>query len=421
MVGGGTAIAFAGGPHRPRLLLVAAWLLSRAALLAALVAGTTMVLGDVVLYQVWVRGMTSGHGLPVHDERWQYPPGAAVVLLIAGLAPRYMWGLVGVVLVADAAVFFALLLRGQSPLGAAVWVVGPSLLGPLTYARFDVVPTAFAVCGLLWGRRPVLAGAALAIGGWVKVWPVLLLGALRDRRAVPGALLGAAVASIAVVLALAATGQLGAATAFLAFQQARGLQVESVAATPFMVARAFGIGPPPVYQYGAMEVVTAGRDVAVAVCTAGEALVLVLFAAAALRAWRRPPPAAGSQPAGPPTAGPASADRALALVLGLMVTSRVLSPQYLLWALGLAATAVAMGSRRQRTTAGLLLVAAAASHLVYPVLYGGVLSGRPLPTGVLVARNLLLIAATMSAVREARVHAAKVARPSPAEDALVTS
>jgi len=351
MVGGGTAIAFAGGPHRPRLLLVAAWLLSRAALLAALVAGTTMVLGDVVLYQVWVRGMTSGHGLPVHDERWQYPPGAAVVLLIAGLAPRYMWGLVGVVLVADAAVFFALLLRGQSPLGAAVWVVGPSLLGPLTYARFDVVPTAFAVCGLLWGRRPVLAGAALAIGGWVKVWPVLLLGALRDRRAVPGALLGAAVASIAVVLALAATGQLGAATAFLAFQQARGLQVESVAATPFMVARAFGIGPPPVYQYGAMEVVTAGRDVAVAVCTAGEALVLVLFAAAALRAWRRPPPAAGPQAAGPPTAGQAGADRALALVLGLMVTSRVLSPQYLLWALGLAATAVAMGSRRQRTTA----------------------------------------------------------------------
>jgi len=421
MVGGGTAIAFAGGPHRPRLLLVAAWLLSRAALLAALVAGTTMVLGDVVLYQVWVRGMTSGHGLPVHDERWQYPPGAAVVLLIAGLAPRYMWGLVGVVLVADAAVFFALLLRGQSPLGAAVWVVGPSLLGPLTYARFDVVPTAFAVCGLLWGRRPVLAGAALAIGGWVKVWPVLLLGALRDRRAVPGALLGAAVASIAVVLALAATGQLGAATAFLAFQQARGLQVESVAATPFMVARAFGIGPPPVYQYGAMEVVTAGRDVAVAVCTAGEALVLVLFAAAALRAWRRPPPAAGSQPAGPPTAGPASADRALALVLGLMVTSRVLSPQYLLWALGLAATAVAMGSRRQWTTAVLLLVAAAASHLVYPVLYGGVLSGRPLPTGVLVARNLLLIAATVSAVCGARVHAAKVARPSPAEDALVTS
>src|SRR5450756_1253531 len=161
MVGGGTAIAFAGGSRRPRLLLVAAWLLSRAALLVALVAGTTMVLGDVVLYQGWVRGMTSGHGLPVHDERWQYPPGAAVVLLIAGLEPRYMWGLVGVVFVADAAVFFALL-RGQSPLGAAVWVVGPSLLGPLTYARFDVVPTAFAVCGLLWGRRPVLAGAALA-------------------------------------------------------------------------------------------------------------------------------------------------------------------------------------------------------------------------------------------------------------------
>jgi len=420
MVGGGTAIAFAGGPRRPRLLLLAAWLLSRAALLVALVAGTTMVLGDVVLYQGWVRGMTSGHGLPVHDERWQYPPGAAVVLLIAGLEPRYMWGLVGVVFVADAAVFFALL-RGQSPLGAAVWVVGPSLLGPLTYARFDVVPTAFAVCGLLWGRRPVLAGAALAIGGWVKVWPVLLLGALRDRRAVPGALLGAAVASIAVVLALAATGQLGAATAFLAFQQARGLQVESVAATPFMVARAFGIGPPPVYQYGAMEVATAGRDVAVAVCTAGEAMVLVFFAAAALRAWRRPPPAAGPQAAGPPTAGQAGADRALALVLGLMVTSRVLSPQYLLWALGLAATAVAMGSRRQWTTAVLLLVAAAASHLVYPVLYSGVLSGRPLPTGVLVVRNLLLIAATVSAVRGARVHAAKVARPSPAEDVLVTA
>src|SRR5664280_1160976 len=50
-----------------------------------------------------------------------------------------------------------------------------------------------------------------------------------------------------------------------------------------------------------------------------------------------------------------------------------------------------------------------------------VASGPPLPTGVLVARNLLLIAATVSAVCGARVHAAKVARPAAAGDVLVTA
>src|SRR5262245_11719481 len=40
------------------------------------------VLGDVRLYRSWGYTLTHGGGLPSADPRWQYPPGAAVVLAV---------------------------------------------------------------------------------------------------------------------------------------------------------------------------------------------------------------------------------------------------------------------------------------------------------------------------------------------------
>lgn len=90
-------------------------------------------------------------------------------------------------LLCDAAVCALLVYAGQRPgkslRGAWVWVIGVALLGPTSYARYDVMVAAVAVAGLLAGaRQPRTMGALAGFGALLKGWPVLLLvGAPRGR------------------------------------------------------------------------------------------------------------------------------------------------------------------------------------------------------------------------------------------------
>jgi dolichol-phosphate mannosyltransferase len=96
---------------------------------------------------------------------------------------------------------------------------------------------------------------------------------------------------------------------------------------------------------------------------------------------------------------------AVAAVLAVVVTSKVLSPQYLLWVLPVAAaawTAVpeAYAAPARRWTAG-LLVATAATQVVFPLLYGTLVRGDQGALVValtLAVRNALLVALLVAAV-----------------------
>jgi hypothetical protein len=94
---------------------------------------------------------------------------------------------------------------------------------------------------------------------------------------------------------------------------------------------------------------------------------------------------------------------ALAAVTAFMVTSKVLSPQYLLWLLPLAAAGTALtASPALRTWTAVLLVATAATHVVFPLLYEHLwvrdqLSG--LSVLVLMVRNGLLVWLGLRAAR----------------------
>jgi hypothetical protein len=89
-----------------------------------------------------------------------------------------------------------------------------------------------------------------------------------------------------------------------------------------------------------------------------------------------------------------AADAPLAATLLFLITSPVLSAQYILWALGLAAVCLAAGQTTQRPVAVALLAVAGITQIVFPGQWPHLLSGSALITSVLVLRNVLLVAAT---------------------------
>ncbi len=132
--------------------------------------------------------------------------------------------------------------------------------------RFDVVPTLFAVVAVLLVARPLASGAAAALGLTVKVWPALMLFVL-PRRSLPRGL--AAFAVTAAVVMLAFTLLFDDSLSFLANQQARGLQVESVGALPYEIASLLGGEVAFGLKYGSIQVLMGGAE------TVGLALTVV--------------------------------------------------------------------------------------------------------------------------------------------------
>ncbi|WP_106410151.1 glycosyltransferase 87 family protein [Pseudofrankia sp. EUN1h] len=420
------------------------WAASRAVLLTLVFAGRVLgaqqgVLGDVRLYAGWGEAFVHSHGLPVADETWQYPPGAVLVFAVPALVHAvvglsYRVGFPLFMVAIDAAVTAALARAGGRPglpgPGARIWLVGTLLLGPVTLARFDLVPAACVVAGLLalGAGRPGRTGFAAMVGTLVKAWPAFLLVAVGrpSARALARMAVGAAVAVAAVGLALVAAGAGGDLLGFLGAQRARGLQLEAVPATVLVVIRMFGAGETARYSYGSLQFGDSTARTVATVCTVVE---LVVVAAVVVRWWLLPArtPAAAGAARAPADASAGWAvivcDRLLALLLVVLVTSRVLSPQYLLWVLAVAVTGVALAAGtgsdaragagadpatsevgrdargRRRTCLVMLLAVVAISQLVYPWRYNDVIQGRVVMSLVLVGRNALLLVATWHAVR----------------------
>ncbi|MEU7069720.1 glycosyltransferase 87 family protein [Streptomyces narbonensis] len=390
-----TSATFVTVGRGPTLALAAVWLLTRVGMLLLLLRddlGIGGVAREVELYRHWYGQFASGT-FPPGDVTWQYPPGAGLVIMAPGLLPSltYFQAFVVLALLADAAITFALARADSEHLthGAWYWVCGLPLLLHLPLARYDVHTTALAVLALLavnarsTGTHQ-LGGALAGIGAMVKVWPALtLIGTPRGRttREAWTAAVTAAVALVAT-LALFFSGSFG----FLRMQGNRGIQVESLGGTALALARAAGIWPGRVeFRYGSFEYVGPYAS------SLGHlALLLTVTVLGWLLLWRVR--ARRWTPATP-------LDAAFAAVLLFTVTSRVISPQYMVWLLGLAA--VCLTSRRtvMRPAALLLLPAAALSSLAYPVLYAEVLEGAPSGLAVMVVRNALLLAAALLAAR----------------------
>jgi hypothetical protein len=384
-----------GGVARSAWVYWPLWCATRALVVAMAVGPLRISAMDVtsdvsVIYRGWFEVLRSGT-FPMDDVTWQYPPAAAVVIILPGalaaaLGCSYLTGFLALVAAFDAAAAWLLrrASRGRRAAGAWYWLIGVPLLGPTVYARYDLVVTAVAVAALLLSvRRPAVGGALAGLGAMLKVWPVLtVLGLPRGRR-----FRDAVVACAASVLALGFCFAVAAhgAYAFLGFQENRGVEVESLGGIVFQIARAFGWPGSVSMNYGSLEFLGPGVGV---VAKASVALTAAAFGWLLLWRWR-----ARRWSAATPF------DAALVALLLFTATSRVISPQYLVWLLGLAAVCLLMPGSSQRPVAWLLLPAAALTTVEFPVLFGDVVSGHPLGVVVLTVRNALLAVATLWGAR----------------------
>jgi hypothetical protein len=350
---------------------------------------------DANSYEAWSNILATQHTMPV-EESWQYPPGAGFLMLIPRLGGGdFRPSFVAMMLIIDLiglALIALLAKREHRDTGVWIWLLAMPLIGVLPILRFDLVPTVIAIAALIViHRRPTWFGLLAGIGAMVKVWPAFVLFGEWDRKRLLRSVIAAA-AAVAAVFAIAAI-LFGSQTGFLTNQGDRGLQIESVAATPWQLRYVInGTSVPTAQRFGTNEV---DSDLGSAVGKALDVVALAVLLAAAVWWWMRDRAIRrGRRDLADEVL---SRDFVFTVVLLFVVTSRVLSPQFMVWLVGLSAVVLTAGRSRLRRPAWILVAAVALT---------GVLSPENL-----VIRNLALLFATLdAAVIMARV---VIDRPSP--------
>ncbi|HEY3867004.1 MAG TPA: glycosyltransferase family 87 protein [Actinocrinis sp.] len=419
---------------RPRLLSAAlpaaGWAWTRAVLFMFLYqvlpyASHSDVISDVRIYNDWSQVFGHGH-YPIGDVDWQYPPAAAVVITLPRIARMltgvsYYTAFYALMFLADFLTFLMVVYsawrtaerRGEPRadyVGSWVYVVAIFMIGPIVFGRFDVAVTLFAVAGLVLAGRNTTAtwrwrGLAVGVGAALKIWPAALLVGLPKRRDGRLAMLWAVVGAAVPTLLLAAL--LPGAFSFLNGQGGRGLEIESIPATPFMIARMFGYHAQILDIYGSWQIVGTGTgfvaDACIAATVAGFAWLLW---------WRR----RASLVPGRWSTG-LYYDAALVAVMIAIATSRVLSPQYLVWIVALIALCLNLKPLGREGTSltgpcWLMLAAVSVTQLDFPLTFSRIIHHNDIATWFLAARNTVLLAAAVWAA--VRLWRAVVPAPVPA-------
>lgn len=320
-------------------------------------------------------------GRAYRDHEVEYPPVLAVVIEAIGHAPGDGSG----GLARRVAVLGLVLDLGTAGvLGAAFGrrvaerylLLGTPIVGVgLAYARLDLVPVFFAALGLAFMRRQryAAAGAAWVLGAFAKLWPAALLPALIVARRWRAAAISAALAAAGGAWWITYAGGTAGLRQVLTMRGARGWQVESLpgslwmlvtSATPRFEAGAWRVGDAPGWIKGA--------------------LVVASVASIALM-WRRAAAARDSD----------NIRTALSAVRILLLAAPLLSTQFLLWLLPMAAIVSDSDQRLRR-----MMLASTTVTAVLFIAMDRVLAGQVLFELLAVARNALLVALLVACVRK---------------------
>ena len=419
----------------PRSRIIAAWALVQAVIVGLLIFWP-FANGDPVYYfenSVDEQPHPSHGALPLSE----YPDAGLwlvrAIILISGKNPQVFLTLFSGVLIALSTAFFFYLLR-HSHRAALFWTAFTAAAGPITYSRLDLIPgllVALAAAALF--SHPKVASALLGFAAMSKLWPAALAAGLVDKwnRAATWSRLATFVGTLVVVgaITVVASGW-DRLVSPLTYQDVRGLQIESILATPLMVAATvfpgvWHINKAPSKSYevfgpGVEQFLTASTFVMACTVLFGVGWALWHFLD---DAW----------------SPRSTAPFLLTMVLLLIVSNKVFSPQYVVWFGPLLAVMIAKlrgdgkdpQADRADTSGAILLdkldalldrlaalsvLAAALTTVVFPLTYNLLFEGPHwLAALALAARNILIVYITYLALRLA-IHEGLRARASKQRD-----
>jgi len=337
--------------------------------------------------------------VPYRDFPVEYPPLALIPLVLprflAGggdAAYEILFGLLSLVFTVAVASGLAWLAdrgwsatsRNQTLLAFVCLVLAAA---PQVFWRFDIFPALLTVIALVAvaSRRPGWAGFALALGAAAKLYPAFLVPVLvayylfgRSRRGAAMTIFGFGAVGVAVgVLLILVAGR--DAFTFLSYQEDRGIEIESVLGGIILLAHnLFGTDAAVTFGFGSFQVEsslerTLALPNAIGVLALGTILAVGLYVSfnSDSRAFGAVRPRT-------------LVTYLLAALLLVMLANKVLSPQYLAWLLP-------FGALLPWRQSLLLVVVAALTTVVYPLVFDALREAHPTAVAVLNVRNALLL------------------------------
>lgn len=374
-------------------------------------------------------------GKPTHPSHGalplsEYPdaglwPVRAIIQLSGDHAYVFLTLFSGFLIALSTAFFFYLLNRSHR--AALFWTAFTAAAGPIVYSRLDLIPGLLvAATAAALFTHPKLASALLGFAAMSKLWPAALAAGLVDKwnRSATWVRLATFGGTLVVVGAITAlTSGWDRLVSPLTYQDVRGLQIESILATPLIVAAAFFPGHWHIDKAPSksFEIFGPGVDQLVTASTVLMACTMLFGLGWAL--WH--------------FLGDAWSPRSTALflltmVLLLIVSNKVFSPQYVAWFGPLLAVLVAKqpeepGASAQAGTSSeadalrkltwLSVLVAALTTAVFPFTYNLLFEGPHwFAALVLTARNILMVYITYLALK-ATIHAGLKSRAAKKQEA----
>jgi hypothetical protein len=373
--------------------------------------------GDVNTYLKWAQDSLYYGQIP-HDTEWQYPPLLAPILVFPewlshtfGL--HYLTGFTAMTFLADCVITAMLLwtaARRDTWSGPWYWILGVPLLGPIVYGRYDVFPALCVIVALaLLGRglpmimedgtkgrqlnnRRWVAGILIGFGTAIKIWPGLaIFGLPRSKRGWQAiATVAASIVGTIATLSFFFSGTLS----FVKNQGGRGIEIESIWGIPFVLGKRLHLDHVVTNQvvYGSYQIVPDGHGLISYLVTAtyyvSRLSMVAGFALMVYWWWRKQ-----WRPA-------IMADATFVATLVMIVTSVVISPQYLIWLLAVAGFCLLYKDTTQRRSSMLVLICLPLTQYEFPIAFQSLLHAHIAVTLVVCLRNLLLVLATYVGYRD---------------------
>jgi hypothetical protein len=344
--------------------------------------------------------------VPYRDFNFEYPPLALLFFILPRLvAPTYplyaaiyqvevlVFVLVGLF------VFYKIALRmGTAPWKMlSIYTVCILAVGPIAAQQYDIFPAILSLMAIyyFWTGKHKLSWGLLAAGTLVKVFPVViapifLISYIRNRQyklAWSGVITFAAICLV-VVIPFFALGQ-EAVRSLISYHAERGLQIESVYSSILLAASQNGlIEVNLVFNFGSWNLTGNLADILAKLSTYLLIFFMVIsywFIYEQMKPGKDQFLRIGSY--------------SLLVTTVLLITSKVLSPQYLMWLIPFVPL---IFNRWRYPILFVFVVIGMLTYYIFPLRYLELLNLNPQLIAVLLARDVLLVVLAVLAGLSAR-------------------